>query len=63
MTTILKKDVAADTLEAEVERLKNHPAVGMWADREDMKDPVEWVRSLRRRRREKFFETAGGDAE
>jgi antitoxin (DNA-binding transcriptional repressor) of toxin-antitoxin stability system len=26
-----------------------HPAFGMWADREDMKDPVAWVRAERKR--------------
>lgn len=26
------------------------PAFGMWKDREDMKDPVEWVRKIRRSR-------------
>jgi hypothetical protein len=28
--------------------LRDEPFVGMWADREDMKDPVEWVRNVRR---------------
>ncbi|MBX3293290.1 MAG: hypothetical protein KF881_10430 [Acidobacteria bacterium] len=28
--------------------LQDEPFVGMWADREDMKDPVEWVRNIRR---------------
>jgi antitoxin (DNA-binding transcriptional repressor) of toxin-antitoxin stability system len=27
--------------------LANHPFFGMWKDREDMKDPTEWVRKLR----------------
>lgn len=27
--------------------LGNNPALGMWADREDMRDGVEWVRRLR----------------
>lgn len=31
--------------------LRKHPAFGMWADREDMKDPAQWVRNLRKRRR------------
>jgi addiction module RelB/DinJ family antitoxin len=35
---------------SEVEELTKHPAFGMWADREDMKDPAEWVRSIRRGR-------------
>lgn len=29
----------------------NDPAIGMWADREDMADPTEWVRQLRSKRR------------
>lgn len=28
-------------------KVEDHPACGMWKDREDMKDPVEWVRKLR----------------
>jgi antitoxin (DNA-binding transcriptional repressor) of toxin-antitoxin stability system len=32
----------------------DHPAFGMWADREDMKDPSAWVRKLRRKRRERL---------
>jgi hypothetical protein len=31
-------------------RFEDFPAFGMWADREDMKDPVAWVRELRRPR-------------
>lgn len=33
-------------------RVEDHPACGMWKDREDMKDPVEWVRKLRARKRD-----------
>ncbi len=42
---------------ARLERLLAHPFVGMWKDREDMKDSVAWVnktrkeRMLRRRKR------------
>ncbi len=43
----------------EIRRIKNHPAVGMWADREDMKDPAEWVREKRGRRRERLFAAHG----
>ena len=28
--------------------LREEPFCGMWADREDMKDPVEWVRNIRK---------------
>jgi prevent-host-death family protein len=49
-------------IENEIQRIKKHPAVGMWADREDMKNPTEWVREKRRSRREKLFETDKGIA-
>lgn len=32
-------------------KVEDHPACGMWKDREDMKDPVEWVRKLRAKQR------------
>lgn len=28
-------------------RVEDHPAFGMWADRQDMKDPSAWVRRIR----------------
>jgi len=28
----------------------DHPAAGIWKDREDMKDPSAWVRKIRRSR-------------
>jgi antitoxin (DNA-binding transcriptional repressor) of toxin-antitoxin stability system len=28
-------------------KVRNHPAFGMWADREDMKDPAAYVRKIR----------------
>jgi antitoxin (DNA-binding transcriptional repressor) of toxin-antitoxin stability system len=28
-------------------RLEDHAAIGMWADREDMKDPSAWARKIR----------------
>lgn len=33
-----------------VDEIRKHPAVGMWKDREDMKEPAAWVRNLRRSR-------------
>ena len=33
-----------------IEKVEDHPAFGMWADREDMKDPAAYVRKIRRRR-------------
>ena len=36
---------------AEAERdLMDYPAIGIWADRKDMKDPAAWVRKIRRPR-------------
>jgi prevent-host-death family protein len=32
-------------------KVEDHPFCGMWKDREDMKDPVEWVRKLRAKQR------------
>ena len=31
--------------------IADEPWFGMWADREDMKDPAAWVRELRSRKR------------
>jgi prevent-host-death family protein len=28
-------------------KVRDHPAFGMWADREDMKDPAAYVRKIR----------------
>jgi hypothetical protein len=30
-------------------KLKNEPFIGMWKDRDDMRDSLTWVRDLRRR--------------
>jgi len=36
---------------AEAERdLADYPAIGIWADRKEMKDPAAWVRKIRRPR-------------
>ncbi len=32
-------------------KVEDHPFCGMWKDRDDMKDPVEWVRKLRSKKR------------
>jgi hypothetical protein len=32
------------------QEVEDHPAFGMWADREDMKDPSAWVRRIRAQR-------------
>ncbi len=36
--------------ESDDESVANDPAVGMWADREDMKNPSKYVRDLRKGR-------------
>lgn len=43
-----KKDQAAEKKPVERIPLRDEPFFGMWADREDMADPVEWVRKIRR---------------
>ena len=48
-------------IENEIQRIRNHPAVGMWADRDDMKDPTAWVRERRSRRRGRLLGIAHGD--
>ena len=42
-----KKDRAGKERSVERKPLRDEPFVGIWADREDMKDPVEWVRNIR----------------
>jgi len=38
------------------ERMLRTPAFGMWADRDDMADPNQWRRNLRRKRRDRRSE-------
>ena len=38
--------------------LRDHPFVGMWKDREDMADPVAYIRKLRQPRYGHLFEQA-----
>lgn len=42
------------------ERMLTTPAFGMWADRDDMTDPNEWRRSLRKKRRDNLSRRTGG---
>ena len=35
-------------------RCEDTPLFGMWADREDMKDPRAWIESMRAKRRERW---------
>jgi antitoxin (DNA-binding transcriptional repressor) of toxin-antitoxin stability system len=44
------KLVPIDSRPEKVAKPSDHPARGMWKDREDMKDPVAWVRNIRRSR-------------
>ncbi|MDR3177038.1 MAG: type II toxin-antitoxin system RelB/DinJ family antitoxin [Desulfovibrio sp.] len=37
---------------------ENHPAFGMWADREDMTDPSAWIRKQRSARRRHLYGAA-----
>lgn len=48
-------------IEDEIQRINNHPAVGMWADREEMEDPGAWIREKRCRRRERLFNATSGE--
>lgn len=50
-------------VEDEMRRLMADPGFGMWADREDMKDPSAWVREKRKRRRERLFGAGDGERE
>lgn len=43
------------------ERMLNTPAFGMWADRDDMADPNEWRRSLRKKRRDDLARRTSGE--
>ena len=43
------KTCAQITAVKEKKRLKNHPAFGMWKDREDMKNPSEYIHNMRRK--------------
>ncbi len=42
-------EMASASAKAKAVDWKNHPCIGMWKDREDMKDSVQWVRDLRQR--------------
>ena len=46
-----KKTPARSKADSEAVLLpSDHPACGMWKDREDMKDPVAYIRNMRRPR-------------
>ena len=51
--TLRGKPIArlTSTLDQKSERdLEDYAAIGMWANRNDMKDPAAWVRKIRRPR-------------
>lgn len=39
-----------DDAKPELPKLADHPACGIWADRDDMEDPTAWVQDLRKGR-------------
>ena len=47
----------ASTTDVARERMLRTPAFGMWAERDDMADPNEWRRDLRRKRRDRRGES------
>jgi antitoxin (DNA-binding transcriptional repressor) of toxin-antitoxin stability system len=51
------KGIIYPAQEAEPKRMRasEHPAFGMWKDREEMKDPVAWVRKMRSARRKRLY--------
>lgn len=49
------------SIETEAQRLMADPGFGMWADREDMKDPAAWVHEQRANRRERLFKLNAGE--
>ncbi len=44
----------------ELKRFTDSPLFGMWGNREDLSDPSEWVRSIRKPR---FPDLSGGEGE
>lgn len=60
---VLKSPAPERDIEAEIEKFKNLPGFGMWADREDMKDPNAWRAEQRRKHRERKFGHIVGEKE
>ena len=51
------KDDSQSTNSDESEDFANLPCFGMWADREDMRDSVAWLRKEREKWKERFTRT------
>ena len=54
---IVSDDDSQDKDSDESEDFANLPCFGMWADREDMRDSVEWVRKQREKWKERLTRT------
>ena len=52
--TIVSDDDSQDKDSDESEDFANLPCFGMWADREDMRDSVEWLRKEREKWQQRF---------
>ena len=53
----VNKDDSQNTDSNESEDFANLPCFGMWADREDMRDSVAWVRKQREKWKERITRT------
>ncbi len=53
----VNKDDAQNTDSNESEDFANQPFFGMWADREEMRDSVAWVRKQREKWKERLTRT------
>ena len=47
LSTLDERKIAAESPNLPHLPIAQHPAIGIWADREDMEDSVEYVRALR----------------
>ena len=54
---IVSNDANQDKDSNESEDFANLPCFGMWADREDMRDSIEWVRKQREKWKERLTRT------
>ncbi|MCY3744350.1 MAG: hypothetical protein OXH00_25325 [Candidatus Poribacteria bacterium] len=53
----ISEDNSQDKDSNESEEFANLPFFGMWADREDMRDSVEWVRKQREKSKERLTDS------
>ena len=54
---LIETDNTQDTAAEENEDFANQPFFGMWADREDMRDSVAWLRKEREKWKERLIES------